>query len=84
MRTNRASLCARIAWYAAVAYLLFSTTACGSELRGTKDFADVVTSVESAVQKYGAEHVLPRELRDVAHFAARALLEVVEVGREPQ
>jgi hypothetical protein len=29
-----------------------------SELRGTKDFADVAAAVEVAVEKYGAEHVL--------------------------
>jgi hypothetical protein len=29
-----------------------------SELRGTRDFADVAAAVEAAVNKYGAEHVL--------------------------
>jgi microsomal dipeptidase-like Zn-dependent dipeptidase len=32
--------------------------ALASELRGTKDFADVAAAVESVVEKYGAEHVL--------------------------
>jgi hypothetical protein len=38
--------------------ILAASAAHASELRGTKDFADVAATVEGAIQKYGAEHVL--------------------------
>jgi len=50
---------ARIIWCVLVALVLSSASiAPASELRGTKDFADVAAAVERTVEKYGAEHVL--------------------------
>jgi hypothetical protein len=55
----RASLRARIVCCAIAALTLNSVPAgYGSELRGTKDFAEVAAAVENAVQKHSAEHVL--------------------------
>jgi hypothetical protein len=58
-RSTPASPRARTVGCAVLALLLSAASAArASELRGTKDFADVAAAVESAVQKYGAEHVL--------------------------
>jgi hypothetical protein len=38
--------------------VVFCQATCASELRGTKDFADVAAAVKAAIEKYGAEHVL--------------------------
>jgi hypothetical protein len=58
-RSTPASLRARTAACALLAFLLSAASAArASELRGTKDFADVMAAVERAVEKYGAEHVL--------------------------
>lgn len=53
------SLRARLLGCALVAFILSSAqVAQASELRGTKDFAEVAAAVERAVEKHGAEHVL--------------------------
>src|SRR5688572_3023279 len=56
-RSNWSILCARVVWCLIVA-VVFCKATCASELRGTKDFADVAAGVKAAVEKYGAEHVL--------------------------
>jgi hypothetical protein len=58
-RSDRGSLRAHVVRCAIVALLLIAApVARASELRGTKDFADVAAAVEAAVKKYGAGHVL--------------------------
>ena len=51
---------AAVAWWTLAALLVGSWTAPlrASELRPTKEFADVVAAVNRYVEKYGAEHVL--------------------------
>jgi hypothetical protein len=56
-RSNWGILRARVVWCTLVAVALCQSVA-ASELRGTKDFADVAAAVNAAVEKYGAEHVL--------------------------
>jgi hypothetical protein len=45
-------------WVAAALILGAAVAARASEIRGTKDFADVADAVDRYVDKYGAEHVL--------------------------
>jgi hypothetical protein len=54
----RLRLRAAVAWCVLIALAPSGVAVWASELRATKDFADVAAAVDQYVEKYGAEHVL--------------------------